>query len=261
MGRSARARRACLSSLLLLVVSSSVARFALAAEPSVSLADATRDPAALTSYLDSHPDGPTGALTMPDASGMRLMHWAASGGNVDVVMALAKRGADPWDGTATPEEHSALHMACQSGHADMVDYLLSEKALSLRSRGAFTKEKAANSMDKRDTPCLHMAASAGHVGVIQSLARASADLLVETKRSGTALHAAAAIGQVEVVNELLELGLSVCAENARGETPGARAREEEMDEVIKVLEEKEEEAGCGKKKKKDKKKKKSKKEL
>lgn len=226
------------------------------------LAAATQDTASLEAYLA---ENGAEALTMPDPSGMRLSHWAASGGHVEVLKMLAKKGADPWDGTATAEEHSCLHMACRSGHSDVVKYLLSEPAMKLRSRGAFGSAKlAADSKDKRDTPCLHMAATAGNIEVLQTLASSGADMRAETKRSGTALHAAAAVGQVEAVKELLDLGLDVCAKNSKGETPGARAREEEMDEVIEVLSEKESAAGCGKedkKKKKKNKKEKRKKEL
>lgn len=219
----------------------------------VTLADATKSTSALEEYLKSHP---AGSLTLPDPSGMRLAHWAASGGNVDVLKLLGSKGADPWDGTATPEEHSALHMACRSGHADVVKHMLTAEALKLRSRGPYESAKvAAETRDKRDTPCLHMAALAGGVDVIKELAAVGADMKADTKRFGTALHAAAAVGQVDVVKELLNHGLDVCAKNSKGETPGARAREEEMDEVIALLASKEEAAGCGKKKKKDKRKK------
>lgn len=231
-----------------------------------SPAEATKNTAALEAWLSSHQAGASTALTLPDPSGMRLTHWAATGGHVEVLEALAQKGADPWDGTATPEERTSLHMACQSGHLDAVKYLLSEPGLKLRSRGALTAEQAVNSRDKRDTPCLHLAATAGHVSVIEALSAAGADLKADTKKSGTALHIAAAVGQVEVANQLLALGADPCAQNARGETPRARAEEEEMEDIIAVLAPLEEAKGCGKKKKakkekKEKKAKSAKKEL
>lgn len=215
-----------------------------------SPADATRDSAALEAWLKGHSAGASHALTLPDLSGMRLTHWAASGGHLEVLKLLAQKGADPWDGTATPEERSSLHMACQSGHAPVVEWLLSEAALKLRSRGAFSAQEAANSRDKRETPCLHMAATAGQLEVLRAVVTAGADVGVVTKRSGTALHAAAAVGQSDAVSVLLEVGADPCARNSRGETPGARAREEEMEEVAEMLAGLEEAGGCGKAKKK-----------
>lgn len=209
----------------------------------VSPAEATQSIEALEVWL-ANADG-THALTLPDASGMRLTHWAASGGYIDVLQLLVQKGADPWDGTATPEEHSSLHMASHSGHTDVVQYMLSELARRLRSRGALTVEQAANARDKKDATCLHLAATAGHAEVLKQLASARADLGAQTARSGTALHVAAAVGQVDAVQALLDIGADVCAKNKGGETPGMRAREEEMNEVVALLIEKEDRAGCG----------------
>lgn len=224
-----------------------------------SPADATKSVSSLEAWLQEHGSE---ALTLPDPSGMRLAHWASSGGSVEVLQALASKGADPWDGTATPEERSSLHMACQSGHVPVISYLLSEPGLKLRSRGALTPEKAVNGRDKRDTPCLHLAATAGHVEVIDALASVGAELQAETSKSGTALHITAAVGQLDAAKRLLELGADPCAQNSRGETPRARAEEEEMDELVELLKPLEDAKGCGKKKaKKERKAKKAKKEL
>merc|ERR1712159_282466 len=116
---------------------------------------------------------------------MRLTHWAASGGHVEVLKLLAAKGADPWDGTATPEERSSLHMACQSGHAGVLLYLLSEPGRKLRSRGVQTSEQAVNARDKRETTCIHMAALAGHAEVITALAGEGAEISATTEKYGT----------------------------------------------------------------------------
>eukprot|EP00747_Dinoflagellata_sp_TGD_P164230 gnl/TRDRNA2_/TRDRNA2_183868_c0_seq1.p1 gnl/TRDRNA2_/TRDRNA2_183868_c0~~gnl/TRDRNA2_/TRDRNA2_183868_c0_seq1.p1 ORF type:complete len:284 (+),score=89.01 gnl/TRDRNA2_/TRDRNA2_183868_c0_seq1:75-926(+) len=217
-------------------------------------AEATRDVDSLAMWLKSQPKE---MLTLPDPSGLRLTHWAASGGSLDVLKALVKKGADPWDGTATAEEQSALHMACQSGAGDIVDWMLSDEGLLTRSRGSFTLKEAADRTDKKGTSCLHFAATAGHADVIRKLVNAGADMQAETVRSGTPLHSAAALGHEEAVKVLIRLGADVCALNMKDQTPGYRARAEENYGVAKILEPHEEAQGCPKKQKKKKKKGKS----
>ncbi|CAK0848047.1 unnamed protein product [Prorocentrum cordatum] len=224
--------------------------FLTARSAEVGPQEATQSLTDLRAYLAKH--GKEG-LTMPDPAGMRPVHWAASGGNMQVMQELVRQGADPWDGTATAEERNALHMACSSGHADMVKHLLTEPLLKVRSRGAFTKKQAADSRDKRQTPCVHLAALAGHEDVLTVLAQAGADLQAETERSGTPLHAAAAVGQQAVVEILVKQGADPCAKNAKGKTPRQRAEDEDMDEVVPVLKQAEAAKGCApaKKEKKD----------
>lgn len=251
---------------MLLVVSLAV--FLRAHGAAIGPQEATASLEVLKTYLKKH--GKEG-LTMPDPAGMRLIHWAASGGNVEVLDELVKQKADPWDGTATAEERNALHMACSSGHVDMVRHLLTEPLLKVRSRGAFTKKEAADSRDKRQSACVHLAAINGHVEVMKILAKAGADLQAESERSGTPLHAAAAVGQQAVAEVLLRLGADPCAKNAKGKTPRQRAEDEDMDEVVPLLKKAEADKGCAPAKKekkrkngngdKEKKRKKGKKEL
>mmetsp|Transcript_62487 Transcript_62487/g.116123 ORF Transcript_62487/g.116123 Transcript_62487/m.116123 type:complete len:282 (+) Transcript_62487:89-934(+) len=206
---------------------------------------ATEDVESLQAWLEAHPAGASHALTLPDEAGFRLTHWAASGGHIEVLQSLVQRKADPWDGTATAEERSPLLAACQSGHVDVVNYLLSKDVLKRRSRGALNLQQAVDMKDKGGTPCLHLAATAGHAEVLEILQRKGADLTITTQRSGTALHAAAAVGQEEAVETLLRLGADPCVENDKGQTPAARAKAEEMDEILDILAPYERKKGCG----------------
>jgi len=156
-----------------------------------------------------------------------------------------QRKADPWDGTASSEERSPLLTACQSGQVDVVNYLLSKDALKRRSRGALSLQQALDMKDKGGTPCLHLAATAGHAEILELLSRKGADLTITTQRSGTALHAAAAVGQEEAVEALLQFGADPCVENDKGQTPAARAKAEEMDEILEILAPYEQKKGCG----------------
>lgn len=227
--------------------------------------DAVQNLATIKHWLEDATVGPSAALTLPDEGGSRLTHWAASGGHMDVLQYLVKQKADPWDGTATAEERSSLHMACHSGHVEAVRFMLTDDIRNRRSRGAWNKPEAVNSKDKMGNTCLLLAASAGHSELVRGLAAVGAHVDVATKKSGTALHVASALDDVEMVKELLDLNADVCVPNNNGETPGDRAREEENERIVRLLSPKEEEKGCshearhGKKKKKDKKGKKGKK--
>lgn len=206
--------------------------------------DAVVNLATIKSWLNQHPHGFTGGLTIPDEGGNRLAHWAASGGHIDVLNYLMKQGADPWDGTATAQERSALHMACHSGHVDTVRWMLREETRIKRSRGVISKIDAVNSQDKTGQNCLLLASSAGHTEMVRGLAKVNADISITTKKGGSALHVAAVMDDMDMVQTLVGVGAEVCQLNEKGQTPGDRARAEENDAIIEYLRRKEENNGC-----------------
>ncbi|KXZ43356.1 hypothetical protein GPECTOR_93g626 [Gonium pectorale] len=69
-----------------------------------------------------------------------------------------------------------------------------------------------------DTP-LHLAAAAGHLGIIEDLLQAGADLECRGKDAYTPLHMAAERGQADAVRSLLERGASPAAVTQFGSTP------------------------------------------
>jgi len=206
--------------------------------------EAVQNLVTIKEWLDNHAVGASAALTLPDEGGSRLTHWAASGGHMDVLNYLVKQKADPWDGTATAEERSSLHMACHSGHVDVVKWMLSDDVRAKRSRGELTKSEAVNSKDKLGNTCFILAASSGHAELVRGLAAVDAHVDVTTKKYGSALHVAAAVDDLEMVKELLDLNVDVCTPNTKFETACDRAREEENDRIVKLLAPKEEEKGC-----------------
>ena len=108
-----------------------------------------------------------------------LLHWAASGGHVELVEELLARGAyldavDAWG--CTP-----LHLAAELGRLDCVRALL--------THGARTDARLRNGK----TP-LHMAAQSGNFGVVEELVRHDAKIDV---------FAATSLGWQEVVHRML----------------------------------------------------------
>jgi len=188
------------------------------------------------------------ALTLPDASGMRLTHWAATVGNVQVLKSLKMQHADPWDGMATVEETPTMHVACRAGNPEIVEYCLSEEVRLGRSRGAINLDTAVNWRDKKNYPCLHYAAVAGHGDVVDMLIKHKADIGAEVGKIGTALHSAAAANQTEATVRLLRNGADPCAKNIRNQIPGDRAVQEEMPEMAAMLLKYEKKGGCERKK-------------
>jgi len=192
----------------------------------INSAAAVRDIETLKWWLNEHPLGPKQAVKLADATGLRLTHWAGSAGQLSSLKFLVGLGANPWQPTANEDGQSTLHVACISGHAPVVDYLLKDPS------------KPGGAVDSRDTkgmPCLHRAATAGHVEIVQALAQAGADVNLATERTGSALHGAAAVGHLEVVESLLALGADPCAKNEDGKTPRDRALVEDEEEIAFVL--------------------------
>ncbi|KXZ42346.1 hypothetical protein GPECTOR_158g100 [Gonium pectorale] len=85
-----------------------------------------------------------------------------------------------------------------------------------------------------DTP-LHLAAAAGHLGIIEDLLRAGADLGCRGKDAYTPLHTAAERGQADAVRSLLERGASPAAVTQFGSTPLQLAVHESHGGVIKAI--------------------------
>eukprot|EP00747_Dinoflagellata_sp_TGD_P187421 gnl/TRDRNA2_/TRDRNA2_45073_c0_seq1.p1 gnl/TRDRNA2_/TRDRNA2_45073_c0~~gnl/TRDRNA2_/TRDRNA2_45073_c0_seq1.p1 ORF type:complete len:299 (+),score=70.16 gnl/TRDRNA2_/TRDRNA2_45073_c0_seq1:47-943(+) len=224
----------------------------------LSVWEAVNDTSTLKRFLKQ---APKLALTEPLESGLRLTHWAAVGGKKDVLKLLVKKGADPWNYTHTPEKQACLHMACQAGFVDVVEYLLSSKGRASRSKGALTLKEAVDLEDAKGNTGLHLAAVSGHAEVIRLLGRQGANVMAtkafasqkpmdsaETVRAGTPLHSAAAVNNADAVRALLELGADACALNPKDQTPGYVAREEDSWTAAKILAPKEKEGGCARKK-------------
>ena len=145
----------------------------------------------------------TGAV-LPDP----LLVDAVRQGDVDEVRSLLNDGADPNE--AQGDGLTALHVAAQEGHVEIVRLLLDAGAtVDAKSRiGDYTP--------------LHLANQGAHTSVARALVEAGADVSAPTSTSGvTALHLAAqVVGGQGAVKMLLESGAPVDATEAQaGQTP------------------------------------------
>jgi len=89
----------------------------------------------------------------------------------------------------------ALRQAVERGHIDRVVDLLKRGAPSV--------------LDQEGQTPLHIAASAGHIQLVDALIQAGCDVTVQDFTGHTALQRAAAEGHLEIVKTLLENGISV----------------------------------------------------
>jgi len=124
-----------------------------------------------------------------DETGRTPLHWACRGVHIEVVKALAERGADV--NARDANGVSPLHSVSSRGHVEAARILL--------DRGASVEAR----MSDGSTP-LHLAAANGHVDLAALLVDRGAPPGVQDDREDTSLHAAAREGKWEVVGLLAE---------------------------------------------------------
>jgi hypothetical protein len=120
---------------------------------------------------------------------------AAYGGNVDYVKDLIVQGANP--NSSDSQGMSALAIACQDDHAEVVSYLLDHGAdVNAHGKGEVV-----------DRTALMAAASNGaHVNIVRLLVDKGADVNTRGELGWTALIWAAREGDIECVKYLLSKG-------------------------------------------------------
>ncbi|XP_013199739.2 26S proteasome non-ATPase regulatory subunit 10 [Amyelois transitella] len=125
----------------------------------------------------------------PDSNGRLLLHWAALGGNENLVDYLIDCGCDVNaidDTNSTP-----LILAASAGRYEVVRLLI--------GRGANVNHKT-----NRGQSSLHYACSKGHIEVVKILLDAGANVNESDVLGATPLHRAAAQGRNNIVELLLE---------------------------------------------------------
>ncbi|XP_067661816.1 serine/threonine-protein phosphatase 6 regulatory ankyrin repeat subunit B-like [Haliotis asinina] len=147
---------------------------------------------------------------------------AADHGHKEVIELLLNHRADL--SISDKAGNNILHIACDSGHIDVVQYLLSLKLLGINSRG----------WNKR-TPVM-FAAEEGHKEVIELLINHRADLSIIDKGGNNILHIACKNGHIDVVQYLFSLNsLDINSRGRKKRTPVMFAAEEGYKKVIELL--------------------------
>ena len=105
------------------------------------------------------------------------------------------------------EGKTPLHIACEKGHAKIVEALIRADDINL------------NEIDEDGDSSLHIACMEGHTEIVKALIGAGADRDVTDSQGKTPLGIACAMGWTEVVKALIEAGADLNKGNMWGETP------------------------------------------
>jgi ankyrin repeat protein len=125
-------------------------------------------------------------------AGHNVLHRACDEGYVNIAKRLLEFGACPTS-VHKITKATALHMASQQGHSEVVGLLLSWNLdQDAKDVGGWT--------------ALHMAAHEGHLDVVNQLVTSGAALDVVDNDGWTALHKAARRGKDDIVTTLIQRG-------------------------------------------------------
>ena len=155
--------------------------------------------------------------------GRTAMHYAARGGNTEIIAELARRAPDLIH-TAADDGTTPLHQAAAFGGAGAVKKLL---------------DLGADIWAKKDgMTAMHHAAEVGNIQTIAELYRKAPDLIHTADNCGaTPLHQAAAFGGADAVKKLVALGAIIQTKNKGGMTAMHYAAYEGRIDVIAELHE------------------------
>ncbi|XP_076240663.1 uncharacterized protein LOC143183117 isoform X4 [Calliopsis andreniformis] len=152
-----------------------------------------------------------------------LLMCAARGNNVGVVEYLAE-AVESLNGDATDcTGASALHHAASAGHPSVITALCNIPKIQL------------NAIDKMGFTPLHVAASQGCKGILDSMIQHGAALNKQCKYGNTPLHLACQNNEVETVEILINKGVDLNCLNSRLQSPIHIAAEMGHTDICELL--------------------------
>ena len=130
-------------------------------------------------------------IELKDPSGLTLLHLACQHGHLDIVQYLIKdQKCNPE--TTTPEGRTPLHSACKSGHLHIVKYLITDHKCN------------PHCTDNNGLTALHNACLNGHLDVTKYLiSDCHCNPQCSTQNGFTPLHCACQNGHLEVARYLI----------------------------------------------------------
>ena len=170
------------------------------------------------------------------------LHVAASAGWRDVAATLLDVGRANTDAKTVGGE-TPLHLAARYDHPDVVDLLVGRgvavnATMTVRTEYvSSTSNRTTEVVQEEDHgwTALHHAAFWGHVNVVRLLIAARADVQLATSNGRSALYAAAENGHADTVAELLRAGAYVNQETADGAIPLTAAATNGHERVVELL--------------------------
>ena len=132
-----------------------------------------------------------GAVSAPDASGMRAMHQAAASGHVAILEWLVASGVDTDVNKPDDDARTALHWAAWKGQG--------EAALALLEMGALINRKT-----RTGFTALHYAACSGNVDTIRLLVSHGASLVAKDESNRTPAELASFLSKTEAAAFLVD---------------------------------------------------------
>lgn len=154
---------------------------------------------AVQSFLRDHP----GDLNRRDGDHRTPLHWASSGGSVDVCEFLLGQTGIEVD-TVDESGWSPIMSATSAGHVDVLSTLL---------------RAGASANTPNDSGAIPLHYHKGKVAILAALLPATASVDTKDKYGATALLKAAQGGHVEAARALIRGGASVNARMRNGDTP------------------------------------------
>ncbi|XP_054667763.1 POTE ankyrin domain family member B-like isoform X4 [Grus americana] len=161
---------------------------------------------------------PAGAYELRQKDLGKLHRAAASGDLARVRQGLKKHGIDGRD----KAERTPLHLACASGHVDVVTYLVENKC-------------KLNLLDNDNRSPLMKAVQCQQEECVAILLEHGADPNLADADGNTALHLAVISPNTSVAGLLLEHNANIDAHNKEGYTPLFLAVSEHHEEIVELL--------------------------
>ena len=174
-----------------------------------------------------------------------LLHFASSGGHVEVARVLVAKGASI--NATNAFGRTALHFAAAAQHFEMVKFLVgSEASLTSRDKDGITPLLYAVAAKKQEDRWImsgtgQMIATTAPVDsppderIVKILLGAGANPNVPANNGTTPLHVAAEKGYVNVVVLLLSAGADREARDSHGQTPAMLAEQHNQQTVLRML--------------------------
>ena len=167
------------------------------------------------------------SLETTDSAGRTAMHIATFGSHEEIVIELAKAGADM--NALEGQAYDVVTIAAVANDYEMLDTLLKNGA------------SAANITSPYDGTALIAAAHLGHHQVVKRLIDAGAPLDHINNLNWTALIEAVVLGDggpdhIETIKHLLQAGANKDIPDKNGQTPLDLARAYGFDDIIRLLE-------------------------